>query len=941
MRNNKHGNAFSRTKLCTGLLVAFGGLAMAPGFAMAQDATLQRVEITGSSIKRVQAEGALPVQTITREEIQNLGVTNVEQLLQSVTSNSAVGGVVTAQGAGQSTYGESAASLRSLGSNKTLVLVNGRRLANYATDGTSVDINGIPLSAIERVEILQDGASAVYGSDAVAGVINFILRDNFTGTEVTAYRGISPAGGGETTKVGLVWGWGDINKDRFNVMLSADYSKDAAIYGAQRSYANQTWDADGIFGSGTATPSGNLVTFNPNADPTQHNMTNLGSTIGHPLSPSNCATNGSQFDPNLGTCRYSPAPLVPLAPEMERQNIAGSFRFKLTDKDEFFVNGFFSRQTTVTSEQPSPYRAAFLATDQKFKTDNVYPAIILDPTSSFYPTSYLSGKDTANQAYNALWAADILAGDKSAKPTGFSGNPVSVSYRAFDGGGRIHTDVATNSHFVAGFRGEVKGYDYDIAYVHNSNQVEETTQSGYQNQVALATLLSHNPAFNPFVATQTPALAKQIAATNYVGPMINSTLHNDSLDGKVSGELTKLPAGPLSFAAAAALRVEGLDFQPSAAFQSGDISGYGGQALPLSATRNASSFYGELNIPILKSLEANIAARNDRYPNSTSTNPKVSLRFQPVERALIRAAYGTGFREAALPELFTPNTIGTTASFTDPVTGTKGQFTQTIGGNPNLKPEKSQQSSMGFVIDPVKDMSLSVDYFKIHVDDLIQSLDPQLTVDKAAAGDPTYGVLVTRDSGNNITNIMATLQNAGSIDTAGVDVDFKWRFLKSADYGAFDVHLHGTYTSRYDMTLADGTVQQSIGVTVDPNGTPINAAATGIIFKWKHQLSLGWKNGPWAGRLTQNYQSSYLDAGPWSGAQDGTDSRPIDAFKTYDVVAAYTGFKNLTLRLGVKNVLDTLPPVVATTGNYFQSGYDPTYFDPHGRYVYLAGSYKF
>ncbi len=910
---------FERTKLCAGLVLAFGGLAIAPGVVFAQDSTtLQRVEITGSSIKRVQAEGALPVQTITREEIQNLGVTNVEQLLQSVTSNSAVGGFVTAQGAGQSTYGESAASLRSLGSNKTLVLVNGRRLANYATDGTSVDINGIPLGAIERVEILQDGASAVYGSDAVAGVINFILRNNFTGFETTAYVGRSPAGGGETNKVGLLWGFGDFNKDRFNVMLSFDDSKDGAIYGAQRSYANQTWDAAGIFGSGSATPSGNLLTFLPNANPVLHNMTGLGSTIGNPLSPNNCAANGSLFDPNYGTCRYSPAPLVPLVPDIERQNVSGNFRFKLTDKDEFFINSFISRQTTITSEQPSPYSASFLATDQKFVTDNVYPAIIMDPSSPFYPAAFIAAN----------------------KPSA-AGQPVTVSYRAFDAGGRLHTDVATNSHFVAGFRGDVKGYDYDIAYVHNSSDVEESTQGGYQNQVALATLLSHNPAFNPWAAAQTPALAAQIAATNYVGPMIKSTLSNDSLDGKISGELTKLPAGPLSFAVAASMRTESMDLQPSAAYQSGDISGYGGQVLPLSASRNSSSLYGELNAPLLKSLEANIAARNDRYPNSSSTNPKVSLRFQPVEQALIRASYGTGFREASLPELFTPNTIGTTASFTDPVTNAKGQFTQTIGGNPNLKPETSKQSSIGFVLDPVKDMSMSVDYFRIHVDNLIQSLDPQLIVDKAAAGDPTYGALVTRDPGNNITNIMSTLQNAGAIDTAGVDVDFKWRFLKTADYGAFDVHLHGTYTSKFDMTLADGTVQQSVGVTVDPNGTPINAAATGIIFKWKHDLSLGWKNGPWAARVTQNYQSSYFDAGPWSGAQDGTDSRPIAAFKTYDVVGAYTGFKNLTLRLGVKNLLDTPPPVVATVGMYFQSGYDPTYYDPHGRFIYIEGSYKF
>jgi iron complex outermembrane receptor protein len=165
---------------------------------------MQRVEITGSSIKRAQAEGGLPVQTVTHEDIAKLGVTNTEALLASITANTAVGGVSTANGVGSSTYGLSSASLRGIGSSKTLVLVNGRRLANYATDGTSVDINSIPLAAVDHVELLKDGASGVYGSDAIGGVINFILRNNFNGVEVTGYGSgrrlpSSPAGVTSTT----------------------------------------------------------------------------------------------------------------------------------------------------------------------------------------------------------------------------------------------------------------------------------------------------------------------------------------------------------------------------------------------------------------------------------------------------------------------------------------------------------------------------------------------------------------------------------------------------------------------------------------------------------------------------------------------------------------------------------------------------------------------
>src|SRR5512140_3030739 len=153
-------------------------LGVSTSAALAQE-QVQRVEVTGSSITRATSEGALPVMTVTREDIEKLGVTNAEQLVGALTANSNVGGAFTAQGAGASTYGLATTSLRGLGSNKTLVLVNGRRLANFATDGTSVDINSIPLAQIERVEVLLDGASAVYGSDAIAGVVNFITRTNF------------------------------------------------------------------------------------------------------------------------------------------------------------------------------------------------------------------------------------------------------------------------------------------------------------------------------------------------------------------------------------------------------------------------------------------------------------------------------------------------------------------------------------------------------------------------------------------------------------------------------------------------------------------------------------------------------------------------------------------------------------------------------------------
>ena len=917
-------------------LIFSGGVVLGIGMlahpALAQTTTdtstatpVQRVEITGSSIKRIDGETSLPVQIVTSEDIKKLGVTSTEALLSSLSANSAVGGTNTAEGAGAATYGIATASLRGLGANKTLVLLDGRRLANYATDGTAVDVNSIPLSMIDHVEILKDGASGVYGSDAIGGVINFITRKDFKGVELTATGSGTQNGGGAGKKIGVVSGFGNFAEDGFNITLSADYAKDNAITGAQRSYAKSAWDTSSAMNyDESATPSGALRTYDPSSTPGVLNS--QGTAIGNALdghgvqSASNCAANGSAYDVGFGTCRYNPSTLVPLVPEVERSTIGFNSHFRLNNENEFFINAFLSHTLTTVTEQPSPYSTSFLAGDTLFQKLGINPAIVINPSSPYYPTAYIAA-----------------AG-------GNTSEPVTTSYRAFDGGPREHTDTADQVHLVMGFKGTVfSNYDYDVAYTHNASTVNESVWSGYQSMTKLVELLSGNNAFNPYAQYQTPALAAEIKATNYIGNMVNSTLYTDSVDGKITGDLFKLPAGVAAFAAGFSVKNENMEFDPSLAYQSGDISGYGGQALPLSAERLSESLFAEVTAPIVKNLDADLALRTDRYPNATSTNPKLSLRYQPVQQVLFRAAYGTGFREPALPELYNPQTLGTTATFTDPVTGVKNQFEQTTGGNPNLSPEKSKQKSFGIVLQPTKDLSAAVDYWSIHVKDLVTSLDPQFIVDEAAAGVAGYTGLVSRDSAGNITNIVATNLNAGSVDTSGVDVDIKWRILKSANYGNFGARLNGTYTKSYEETLPDGTVQQSVGVTVDANGNPLNAvSAGGILFRWKHQLNFDWTKDAYGLTVTQNFQTGYYDNWPCNeGWSSICAPAHVGSLATWDMQGSYTGISNLTLRAGIKNFLNKQPPEALTLGQYFQAGYDPSYYDPHGRDFYVTGVYRF
>ena len=865
------------------------------------------------------------MQTVTREDIAKLGVTSTEQLLTSISSNASVGAVNAAQGAGSSTYGESTASLRGIGSSKTLVLVNGRRLANYATDGTSVDVNSIPLASVDHVEILKDGASGVYGSDAIGGVINFILRNNFRGTEVSAYTSGTKDGGGAISKASILVGFGDYDDDRYNITLSADVAKDKAIYGRQRRYAQNNWTNDGRFDN-SATPSGNLTTFVPTTQPNAsgsvpNSLANLGSSIGNPLSPNNCATNGSGFDANFGAntaCRYNSAPLVPLAPQVERQNLAGSFRFKLDESNEVFMEGFHSHQKTTTIEQASPYSNSFLESDTAFAKQNVYPSIILSPSSPYYPAAYIA-------AQNAV--ASRQAGLRQL-PCGRCRRPLAQRRRQPDPPGDRRPRHRQGLRLRCGVHPQRQRRHRD-----HHRRLPEPVQ--------LVQLLSNNPAFNPFTQFQSPELTAQIRATNYNGQMVNSTLTNDSLAARASGDLYQLPAGMAKFAIGASISDESLKFNPSVAYQSGDISGYGGQALPLSASRNSSAIFGEVIVPVFKTLEADLAVRTDRYPDAKATNPKISLRYQPLQQLLVRASYGKGFRVAALPELNTPVSSGTTATFVDPATGTRGQFNQITGGNSNLKPEKSEQSSVGFVVDPVKGLSVALDFWKINVNNLITTYDPEFLVDQEAAGVAAYQGFVKRDDAGNIRQIVNTNINANSLKTEGVDLDVRWAILKSATLGNFSTRLNGTYVSKYDMTLIDGSVQKSVAATLTPNGDKLNAVANGgIIFRWKHQLTLDWKYKAFGVGLAQNFQSGYYD-NVRADSVTGTDAQHVGAFSTWDLNGSYSGVKNLVLRAGVKNLFNRMPPAAITGGQYFQSGYDPSYYDAHGATGYVSANYRF
>jgi iron complex outermembrane recepter protein len=931
---------FKRTKLCSGLMLAFGGtlaLGVSPSFAQQQ---LERVEITGSSIKRIDAETALPVTIVTREEIARSGVTSTEQLLQSISAVSSQGGISNATGAGVSTYGQASVSLRGLGEDRTLVLVNGRRLVPFAAgNGASVNINAIPVAAIERVEVLKDGASGVYGSDAIAGVINFILTRDFQGIELGAtYGQPTRSGGGKNTRVTIVGGFGDVSKDRFNITLSAALEKETLLFAKDREFA-KTGNIP-PFIQAAATGQGNIQgSYTPGTGLPAAGETGVpgpgfgNSAFGNPLGPNNCgAVNMFHSGTNaIGApiCLFDSNAFVGLIPERELTNLSGNLVFKLTDSVELFGDALYSKSKVTQEFQPNPIRRSFLQTDSAFAAQGVDPVLLIRPNNPNYATAvaYLNAQEAAfpGKGYAAL-----------------IGQPLAVTARVFDFGPRVQADTSTQTRVVGGIRGTVLNQDYEVAVASNSNNVKGTVGKGFFSQVAFSRVVNDpNSDYNPWSLTQSAAFNNALAAggVKYEGKTQDSKYTTNAIDGKVSGEITKLPAGPLQYATGLQYREERVTLDPSAALLSGDITGLGGASLPVDQKRKVGSAFGELVIPIVKGLEGNTAIRYDKYSKvGNSSSYKAALRWEPVKEAVIRGSLGTGFRAPTLIDLYSPLVLGTSEQFNDPVTGTNDlQVNSFTGGFVDLKPEKSRQRSIGIVLQPTASFNASIDLFNIRVSDIISTESAQAVVSRNASGDPSYASLVTRNSSGEIETITQVLRNVGEANVTGIDLQMGLR--QNFDAGRLDVNLSGTYMIKFDQTSPSGALSQKVGTIVDPNGDPVlstSGVQDGVVLRWKHLLSATWTQGPWALTFAQNYYRGYRDGNDLDGNPHSVPDQAL-----YDANVAFSGVKNLKLAVGVKNLFNKNPPIFIPTSNQFQGGYDVSQYDPRARFVYFSANYKF
>jgi iron complex outermembrane receptor protein len=874
----------------------------------------ERIEITGSNIKRIEGETALPVTVITRAQLEQQGIQTAAEAVDRLSSNSSIGGVNFAGSIGATAVGFQSASLRGLGGTRTLVLMNGRRLANTAFQGGMVDLNTIPLSAIERIEVLTDGASAIYGTDAIAGVINFILRKDYRGAEAFAYYGDSEGGGGETQRYSGTVGWGDLSKDRFNAFVTLDYTKVQEIKASQREFSRTSYipgAAGGVYDrtSGNSIPGNVFLPAVPGRAGTTQNPTYPNCLPPYSFPTANPAT--------AGQCRFDFASVIDILPPSENLNAFGQLRMQLAPGHQAFVEGAWQKSKSIARSSPPPISSATLLSGDP---------VTVSPSSPFYP--------------HAL-----------AQRFGVDGDTLEVFWRGLELGPRTDENEIEQSRVVAGLEGQLGTWDYSTAINWATSKATDTWTAGWSRGSVLLPIL--NSGRVDLFGLNSGAALDELRTALIHEPVVTAKGETTEVDFRASNEVMKLPAGPLALAVGGLFRREKYEFISAQVVRDADVPGLGGSISTVPSTsRNIWAAYAEGNIPIARTLEANIAVRFDDYGDvGNTTNPKFSLRWSPTKNILARASYGTGFRAPTMPELNTPAFFGATGgTYDDPVrcpsTGSprdcNTQFTTKLGGNLDLKPEESKNLTAGLVLEPATGLTFSADYFKIKIDNVI-GIPAEEPIFSDIPGSEAAGLVVRYAPGSSgcpvatpglpcpVNYGIQTLVNLTELKTEGIDFGVNYRF-PTTPWGRFSLSFLGTYLMKWDQKNTGQDTQHLAGrYGGGVAATVIGSGATGGFPRWKHNATLTYSQGPWEVTLNQLFVGHYTDS---------DEERTVGTYSVWNLNTAWSGIKNLTLTLGVRNVMDRDPPF-SRQEQAFQVGYDPALADPMGRFFYGSIRYRF
>jgi iron complex outermembrane receptor protein len=836
-----------------------------PAYSTAQE--MEKVIVTGSNIRTTQKEGASAVQVISARDIADSGKTSIAEVIRSISANS--GNSYNEQYTGSFSAGTAGLSLRGIGQKNTLILVNGKRVSPYATaqdlQEVFVDLNSLPMAAVQRIEVLKDGASSVYGSDAVAGVVNIILYKEFKGTEVSAQYGGSTEGTGQHDKsAALQTGFGSLAQDGYSVVFSIDAQ--------QRNKLQQT-DVDWMRGSDFRGNANGTLAWVPtnylNNDPTRP----LGGVQG-PLQqqPYGTITPGKSGQ----VLAYNPAEYKTLIPAVSRIHSSLRGTLKLNEDTEAYAELLYSHT----------------------RADQTFGA----------PLTVSSGLRAWNDSKQQLDNINVVL------PVGHANNPgatpLPFTATLFDLGPRTKRDSVDFYRALTGIKGTLSGWDYDVAIGRSASKLEETVQN-FVNRYEFEKVLADG-SYNFADQSQNSEAVRNRLRLSTLRPAESKL---STLDFNASKELAELAAGPLGFAFGAQWRREEMDSQTSTAVLSGT------ELRPainiIRGTRDVAALFAEFNVPVIKDLNVNLAGRGDHYNDFGSAfSPKASVRYQAAEWLLLRGTASRGFRAPSLPEITNSTSVSYSSVIDprDPIAPTQARgVTNLTIANPALRPERSNNLNLGFVVAPSGNTSVGVDYYRIRTKGVIDTE----SADNIIANEASAPGKVVRDAQGRIVTLYRQYANQGDRLVSGIDIDLRHR-VALQQWGKLTFNGQLSRVFKFEAPLAAGEALT--------NGAGNNYF--GSIPKWRGVSSATWDIGAWSNTLTWNYVDGYDQT-----TRAGERVKPVG---TLDVNLSWKLNPAATISFIAQNVTDKRPSWDSSTAFF-----DFTQADPRGRTAALKLAYKF
>lgn len=844
----------------------------------------ERIQVTGSRIKRIDAEGANPVFVIDRSQLDLKAETSVAEVLTKLTSNS-FGSFRTASN--NSWMSQATVDLRGLGSARTLVLINGRRMANSPIMGASgQNLSTIPFAAVERIEILTDGASAVYGSDAIAGVVNIIMRENFSDSEVTAYRKV-PQGDTRSAEGASITG--GVQSDNSHSIYSLEFERNDIVF--QRE--NALTYSEGPFTTSGRSPYGN---WRPVTGIDADGNDEVGDVTGSLDCP------GDFTYPLSGSkCRYRYSTIASDLPDSDR--LSGYFNYvrDLSDGWEWFNQARFARAHSFSISAPAPFDAAS-------DTPNRY-GIRIDESNPINPTrDPRSGYQQPVPVYVTQTRPELL-------------------------GPRNENQTNYQYDIISSIKGSVGKYDVEFGAQYNS-----LLASHFGRNFAMRrefTELVTEGRFNPFnpndPINSTPFIPAGMGQAILPADYMRATVSRDgsstfkSADATISGSLFALPAGDAAFAAGVERRDEIFALDADAQSNAGNVFGSSGGASH--GDRSVGSIYAEFDLPILKSLTSNIAVRKDDYSDvGGRTSPKVSLRWQPISNLVIRGGVSAGFRAPSLDDLHGGNSEGypnitdlkycRSHQIPDDDCPTS-QYLVINTSNAQLAPELSRTKSLGIVYEPIDHLSLSVDFADIRLTDAISGISADTVLDAELNGNSLpQGTKVNRLPTGELASVETTTANVGETRVRVVDIASRYRI----DLGTFGNLRSDFYWSHVFNWKSRSTADSPLLDYAGDYGSPKDRAS----------LLLGWDRGAHGFAVTIDY----IAAQAADEFQDGDKlvlEGHTDAREIYGLQYSYTAPWSTKLTLGVDNLESKAPPEDKKS----VTNYNGSLYDVFGRTYYI------